>query len=278
MKLPPRATVASLCERYEALLFDAYGVLVDASGALPHARSMLERVLAAGRPFLVVTNDASRLPERNAARLRSLGLPVEASQVLTPGLLVASHLRALRKPDARCVVLGTGDSRAWVEREGYAVCEPDPREPADVVLLCDESGFDFLPTMDRVLSMVLAARERTGRAPLLLLANPDLLYPRAEGLFGFTAGSCALLLEAAWTQRLGPHAPRFLRLGKPHAPLFHLACERLGTKRVVMVGDQLATDVAGAQAAGLDSALVTSGVASLEAELDPEPTWLLDTA
>jgi hypothetical protein len=51
-------------------------------------------------------------------------------------------------------------------------------------------------------------------------------------------------------------------VGKPHPPLYRLALERLGTDpaRTLAVGDRLGTDIVGAQAAGLDSAWVLTGV------------------
>lgn len=51
-------------------------------------------------------------------------------------------------------------------------------------------------------------------------------------------------------------------VGKPHPPLYRLALERLGADpaRTLAVGDRLGTDIVGAQAAGLDSAWVLTGV------------------
>jgi ribonucleotide monophosphatase NagD (HAD superfamily) len=53
----------------------------------------------------------------------------------------------------------------------------------------------------------------------------------------------------------------------------------LKTGNAVMVGDQLATDILGAHNAGLDSALVTTGVTRLDAVPHdaPRPTWVLES-
>jgi ribonucleotide monophosphatase NagD (HAD superfamily) len=48
-------------------------------------------------------------------------------------------------------------------------------------------------------------------------------------------------------------------VGKPEPQLFLTAIDRLGDGRTLVVGDRLDTDVAAAQAAGLDAALVLSG-------------------
>ena len=79
--------------------------------------------------------------------------------------------------------------------------------------------------------------------------------------------------------RRHPSPPRFEALGKPAPALFELARARLaGAARVVMIGDQLETDIAGARATGLDAALV-AGVSTWRAGAAPPelaPHWLLD--
>jgi ribonucleotide monophosphatase NagD (HAD superfamily) len=52
-------------------------------------------------------------------------------------------------------------------------------------------------------------------------------------------------------------------VGKPHAPIFTAALERLGQPdpaRVLMIGDSLDHDVAGARRAGMLTLLLRSGV------------------
>jgi ribonucleotide monophosphatase NagD (HAD superfamily) len=52
-------------------------------------------------------------------------------------------------------------------------------------------------------------------------------------------------------------------VGKPHAPIFAAALEQLGDpdpRRVLMIGDSLDHDIAGARAAGLLTLLLSAGV------------------
>jgi ribonucleotide monophosphatase NagD (HAD superfamily) len=62
--------------------------------------------------------------------------------------------------------------------------------------------------------------------------------------------------------------------------MFDAAIERLGRpdrRRVVMIGDQLVTDVLGAARAGIDSVLIDTGVSQRAdvARAAVKPTWLL---
>src|SRR5699024_9455236 len=50
--------------------------------------------------------------------------------------------------------------------------------------------------------------------------------------------------------------------GKPQAASLRMAAEAAGSRRPLVVGDRLETDIAGAHAAGMDSLLVLSGVST----------------
>ena len=49
-------------------------------------------------------------------------------------------------------------------------------------------------------------------------------------------------------------------VGKPEPQLFYTALDRIGPGRALVIGDRLESDLAGAAAAGLDAAIVLSGV------------------
>jgi ribonucleotide monophosphatase NagD (HAD superfamily) len=69
-----------------------------------------------------------------------------------------------------------------------------------------------------------------------------------------------------------------VRLSKPARRSSPKRCDCLSFDQVVMIGDQLETDIRGANAAGIASALVTSGVAQLpKTEIPSEirPRYLL---
>jgi HAD superfamily hydrolase (TIGR01450 family) len=258
--MPIKIKFDELRVRHEAVLFDAYGVLVDASGALPGAALAIATLRRAGQPFLVLTNDASRSPHRAAARLSRLGIEVGPEHILSSGMMIAPALRELNRHDLRVVVLGTEDSAEYARQGGAQVVAPSLEEPADVVVVADEGGFDTLAVMDDVLSMLIDTVRRGVSTPRLLLANPDLIYPSGARAFGFTAGSLALMLEHALELVLGKRAPKFEILGKPSPRIFTEAITRLGVSDAVMIGDQLHTDIAGAHSVGMASALLMGGV------------------
>ena len=272
----PEVPIEQLIEGYGALLFDAYGVLVSVAGAMPGAPELIEMLNATAKPYCVVTNDASKLPETAAARYRRFGVEVEAARIVTSGGLLDAYFREHELSGARCAVLGTVDSVRYVEQAGGETVPPG--HDFDVLVVGDETGYPFLEQVDEALT-TLFRRIDAGARPHLVLPNPDLIYPRGEKSFGFAAGSIALIFEAALRRRYPDRAPlAFARLGKPAPYLYDEALRRCGTRAAVMIGDQLETDIRGANACGIDSALVATGVSAADLLSVPavlRPTWRL---
>ena len=90
-------TVYDLIERYRVVLLDAYGVLVDASSVLAGAADLIAELNSTHKPYFIVTNDASRLPETCSRRYRELGLDIDRRAALGGPACVArlEHLADL---------------------------------------------------------------------------------------------------------------------------------------------------------------------------------------
>jgi len=266
--------MAELLDRHDGILLDAYGVLVDGQGPLPHAAPLFAELARRGTPYAIVTNDASRSAETYARRFADFGVPAE--RIVTSGSLLPAYFQDRGLTGARTLVLGTADSYDYVRAGGGVPLPLEPGLALDALAVCDDSGTPFLDGIELALSAVIRAVE-AGRQPALVLPNPDLVYPKGGGELGFTAGAMALLIEAALARRF-PVPLVFDRLGKPGPDLFAAAAERLGIApdRLVMVGDQLETDIAGANAAGIPTALL-AGISRWDPASHVAPKYLLAT-
>jgi HAD superfamily hydrolase (TIGR01450 family) len=272
---PTSTTIGALLDRYDGVLLDAYGVLVDAHGLLPGAAALLAELARRATPYAIVTNDASRSAATYAARFAAFGVAIDPARVVTSGGLLPGYFHAHGLAGARTCVLGTDDSRAYVAAGGGVPIELGPGMELDAVAVCDDAGTPFLAGVELAYSAIVRAIE-AGRQPALVLPNPDLVYPKGPGEYGFTAGAMALLIEAALSRRFPGRTAWFDRIGKPAAAMFVEGRRRLGVDRVVMIGDQLETDVAGAHAAGLPAALV-AGVSRWTPGEGVAPDYLLAT-
>ena len=271
-------TVDELIARYDVFFLDAYGVLVAANGALPGAATFLERLQSAGKEALIVSNDASRSPETSARRYNGFGLPVRADRILTSGLLLRDHFAKAGLTGARCIVLGTEDSQDYVRQAG-GVPATFTDDTASVVVVADDDGYPFLESGNDV-ATVLLRRLARGQETSLVLPNPDVVFPSGPDTFGITAGAIAAALEAVLRIRDVAGTCRFVPLGKPHRPMFEAAAARfpgVDLKKMVMLGDQLGTDILGAQRFGIDSVLVETGVARFSqlADSTVRPTFTM---
>jgi ribonucleotide monophosphatase NagD (HAD superfamily) len=277
---PTPIAMRDLLDRHAGVLLDVYGVLLDARGPLPGARALLAELTRRRTPYAIVTNDASRSTATYARRFASFSLDVPAERIVTSGSLVPGYFRTHGLAGARCAVLGTPDSGAYVRDGGGILVPLEAGMEIDALVVCDDEGFEFLPGIELALSAVVRAIER-GREPALVLPNPDLVYPKTSGELGFTAGAMALLIEVALARRFPDRSCEFVRLGKPAPHLFEQAAALLDLPRdrLVMVGDQLETDVAGARAAGVPVALL-AGISRWDdarATAAVAPDFLIDT-
>jgi HAD superfamily hydrolase (TIGR01450 family) len=277
---PTRIAVRDLLARHDGVLLDVFGVLLDASGPLPGAGELVAELARRDLPYAVVTNDASRSAATYTARFAHYGIEIPPDRFVTSGSLVPGFLREHGLADARTLVLGTADSFAYVREGGAVALAPAAGLEVDAVVVCDDDGYEFLSGIEHALSAIVRAVD-AGRTPALILPNPDLIYPKGGGELGFTAGAVALLLEAALARRFPGHGLAFEHLGKPEPHLFAEAARRLalGPARLVMIGDQLETDIAGAHAAGIATALL-AGVTRWDharATARVAPRYLLDT-
>jgi len=252
------ATHADVLARYRAFLVDVDGVLTRGNEALPGAAAGLAALRQRGRT-LVLTNNSTRSRDELARHLRDLGFGVGPDDVVGSAFLAARYLTMHCGPSA-VWVLGEEGIRGEMAAAGHRVAE-DPREAAWVVV-----GMDRHLTYEK-LSHALEALVRGAR---VLATNEDATFPTAAGL---VPGAGALVGALR-----GMGYPPDVVVGKPSPVGFEVALDVCGVQPegALMIGDRLETDVAGANAAGIDSALVLTGVCTDEdaRKSETRPRWL----
>lgn len=260
---PIETTVVSLVQQYECVLLDVYGVLLDNSGPLPGAQRLIDYLNVTGKPYFVVSNSASTSIRHMARDLHNMGLLISQERLITSGMLLVGYFEIHSLVGRGCIVLGTEDSKQYVTAAGGVVVPANTTCEVDIVVLADQAGFPLLEVLDDTLSIILRQLD-SGESIHLILCNPDLIYPRGHGNYGFTAGGLAVMVESVLRERYPQDAYCFERLGKPYPALFEEARQRAGTKSLVMIGDQVTTDIWGAKQSGIDAALVATGIARVD--------------
>ncbi len=263
---PSYTDISALIERYDGLFFDSFGVLVDGVDALPGAVELVERLNAGDVNYFVVTNDASESIDSRIETFQTQGLEIPAHRIVNSGSLIAGYYSRHGLEGRPTLVLGTPDARDYVIAAGGRPVElPGPNisdntpEP-DIVVVGHSGPHDWETTLEELLGL-FSRRYEQGNPVRLVLPNPDFIFPNGPGSFRFGAAAFVDLLERALHLLHGPdEALVASKLGKPYSPIFEETIRRAGTDNVVMIGDQLETDILGANRAGIASAVVTTGI------------------
>lgn len=243
--------VAALADRYDGWILDVWGTIYDGGAVFEGARATMEQLAARGIPVAVLSN-SPRQPETVRERLTGLGLSDDLySVIITSGGETRRHL--VNGLDAFHAELGQAVHTFAPERfgdilPGTRFTLVDDLAAADWILNAGlAQDFDTVDLYEERLAAAAA------RGLPMICANPDhAVYER--GRLKLHAGALAARYEA-----LGGKVRYH---GKPHAPVFHRAAELLGLPidRLIMVGDNRDTDIAGAEAAGIASLLLADGI------------------
>ena len=235
----------ALLAAYDAVLFDLDGTVYHGSQVIPGAPETLEAVREHGTPARFVTNNASKAPEDVAAHLVGLGVPAETGEVHTSAQAAAAVLAERVEPGAEVLVVGTESLAAEVAQAGLKPV----RLNADTVRAVVQ-GHSPDNTWAALAEACLAIRA----GALWVACNVDATLPTERGLLPGNGSMVAALRTA--TDVVPVVA------GKPEPLLFETAARSAGAERPLVVGDRLDTDIAGAVAAGIDSLVVLTGVAT----------------
>lgn len=250
----------------DAVLADLDGVVYAGPGALPYAVESLNAAATSVR-LGYITNNASRTDVSVAEHLSSLGLTVAPSDVITSPQAAMRLLAGIVPPPATLLIVGGAGLVDEAEKAGYTVTRSAEDAPDAVV-----QGFapEVAWTDLAEAAFALKVPEEEGGIPWIA-TNTDWTIPRERGV----APGNGTLVSAVHTAigRLATVA------GKPEVPIFEEAVARFGARSPLFIGDRLDTDILGAVRAGIDSALVLTGIDRpkhvLAAPEGSRPTYIL---
>lgn len=259
--------VATLADRYDGFILDLWGVVHDGRRPYPGVAEALARLKARGRRIAFLSN-APRRAHVVEALLTGMGLDRALwDATITSGELAWRHLREARPGR---LALHIGPERDLSTIEGLDIQRvPDPAE-AEWVL---NTGPDpERGNLDAQAYRPLLERCAARHLPMLCV-NPD-----RHVMVGEQRVICAGSLADLYAELGGPRATE---IGKPDPAAYPPVLEALGVAdraRVVAIGDSPHTDLAGAQAAGLDAVWALTGLAAHAHGAAPDPARLAAVA
>jgi HAD superfamily hydrolase (TIGR01458 family) len=224
------------------VLLDIDGVLTVSWAPLPGAVETIRWLRDQDLPFRLVTNTSSKSRREIAALLGDADMPVDQEHIVTAVTSAAKFLTE-EYPGKRCLVVNDGE---LTDLDAVPTVGIDRAQEAGVVLLGGAGpglGYAELNTVFRlaldgipVVALHRNARYQTSDGPVLDM------------------GSFIVGLEGAADIEVTV-------VGKPAADFFAAALVQVGIdgSDAVMVGDDIGSDVVGAQHAGLTGVLVRTG-------------------
>jgi len=228
----------------QAILFDLDGVLYQGDRVIDGAMDTLRWCEERSIPHLFVTNTSSKPRRALVDRLAGLGLSVSEEQIFTPPVAAREYL--LEREGGPIALFVREATRE--DFQGLAVLEPEREQGAKSVVVGDiGKAWDFA-TLNRAFRLLMNE------------PRPTLV---ALGMSRYAQGDDGLVLDVAPFIKALEHAAdcEAVVMGKPAQAFFDAALAKLGVAKedTVMIGDDIRSDVGGAQTAGLRGILVRTG-------------------
>jgi len=239
------------------LVFDVDGTLLLSDRALggyevlPGAIETLSALTQRAFPFLLLTNGSAYPPAEQAARMRSIGLPVEDAQMITPSSVTADLMssRGVR----RALVLGThGVGHALREAGIETIYTGEPRtSEVDAVYVGwhPDCGMKDIET---------ACHAIWAGAKLYVASDVPFFATKQGRTIGYTYAIVGAIRRVT-------RAPIILT-GKPSLHALRFVARRLAVpvREIGVVGDDPIVETLMARRGGATAFGVTTGVTTIE--------------
>ena len=224
---------------FQALIIDLDGVLFVDQEPVEGAGDALARLKAGGLSCRFATNTSTLSSEALHRKLLDMGLPIERREILSAPAAVHRFLQA--RPGSSCCLLLDEEVRS-----DFKDIPQVELEQADFVVLGDIGDALTRGLLDAVFNRLMTGGQ-------LLAVHKNRFWQTRTGLRMDIGGFVAALEYASGrTAQI---------MGKPSADFFRVALADLGAapNEVVMVGDDIDADIAGAQRLGIFGVLTRTG-------------------
>ncbi len=214
------------------------GVVHVGNSPVPGAADTLRYLDSKGIPYRFLTNTTTLPPEKLWRKMVNLGLPVTSDVIVTVHQAAVAYLR--RNPNGKCYLLV--DDNVLPVYKGLPQSESHP----DYIVMGDIGNRWSYTLLNEIFNLVMDGAE-------MVALHKGRFWQTERGL-RIDIGTFVSGLEYS----TGKQATV---IGKPSPTFFETALNGLGLdkKEVIMVGDDIETDIGGAQRAGIAGVLVKTG-------------------
>ena len=241
-----------LMDSYDGFIMDQWGVLHNGVQTYDGVIDSLNHLKQRKKQVVILSNSAKRSDD-NVERLKKLGIkPSHYKSVVTAGEVAWQGLRT--QTDAPFKDIG---------KKCYLICRPDDSgllNGLDIEIVKDIEEAEFIlitsfdPNGTKLEDLDPVFKKAVIKRLPAICANPDMItvygHERAVG-------------PGAVAKRYHDLGGMAHLIGKPHKTIFRYAqglFEGVIPSRILVIGDSLQHDIAGAIAVDMDTAFITSGI------------------
>ena len=229
----------------QGYISDMDGVIYHGNCILPGVKDFVDWLYKEDKPFLFLTNSSERSPRELRQKLSRMGLDVDESHFYTSALAPAKFL-AEQAPGCSAYVIGAPGLVNALYDVGITMNDVNP----DYVVVGETDSYNY--------NMIIKAVQLINKGARLVGTNPDMTGPSEMGIIP----ACqALVAPIALATGKTPYY-----VGKPNPLMMRTGLKMLNVHSAdaVMIGDRMDTDIVAGMESGLMTALVLSGVTSLD--------------
>ncbi len=242
----------------KAFLIDMDGTLYFKGEPCPGAIETVNYLRQEKYQLRFLTNTTAKTPKMLHAQMQTLGFDIREDEIFNATYACLQYLHT--QPGASCHFMVDDAVKAFFKKI------PIDDEAPDFVVVGDYGeGFDF-HALNHAFRLLMSGAE-------LIALQKNLYWFSSEGM-SLDCGAFVTLLEAA----AGKTAKV---MGKPSETFFKIALEslQLSPNEAVVVGDDITSDILGAERTKMQSILVKTGKFKPDQLEKPiaKPTWVLNS-
>lgn len=241
-------------------LIDLDGTMYHGKKIIPSAKRFIDWCLANGQPFLFLTNNSSRTQQQAADHMLNIGYEGIKPEMFYTSAMAAAHTAKMMNKGNRAYYIGEAGMQEALFNEGFVIDDKKP-DFVFIGLQKNASYQDYSKAVQFILNGAILAGTNNDR--ILLTENG----PHVGN------GSVVAMFEYC-TQKPS------LKIGKPHQPILDgvLDYGQLSKDEVVILGDNLETDILCGINGKVETIFVTTGVHQREdiERLNIHPDKIID--
>ena len=279
-----KISIKDVIKNYESILFDSYGVLFDGLKPIDGSIELINHLNKINYNYFILTNDASITDEERSKIFINQGLNISREKIISAGSLICNLIKKENFLEKKCFVYGTKSIKNDLRNKGIKLLRNSEIEKAEIIIFSDVEKWPTIENLNKLLNLFYKKYSEK-KFIKIILPNPDIIYPIGNEHFNFGAAAFIDMLEQAIFRIFGKNIQyKVIRLGKPYEMIFEIAKSRCKSNKIIMIGDQLETDILGANNVKIDSALVTTGINTTKKKINIDkieknllPKFILDS-